>query len=701
MDNDINREINIEQVEFGINVDNIEYSIEINPRDTFAIELNEQGPQGATGPQGPQGEKGDKGETGDIGPIGPEGPKGDKGDAGEKGDAGDAATITVGSTTTGLPGTNAIVINSGTSSAAILDFTIPRGDKGEQGIQGPQGIQGEIGPQGPRGEQGIQGVQGPKGDTGETGPEGPTGPQGIQGLQGIPGEAATIEVGTVTTGAQGTNVIIVNSGTSKDAVFDFTIPRGNTGATGPQGPIGPTGPTGNGIDNISLISTAGLQKTYRITYTDGNYYDYIVTDGAAGATTWGGISGTLSNQTDLQDALDDKQDVITDLTTIRNGAGLGATALQPNDNITELTNNAGYITSSDLPTIDQTYDSTSVNPQSGIAIAGAKFIQNTATDSSSIGIGVNTESYITGVNSICIGAGAKEKGDGYNTIVGSDAIADTLTSNIVCIGSHSKAGYYSTNSTALGFGAIIDDNVDDSIQIGKGTNSTSHTLYIGFWNNRNPVNYQLLDGTTGLIPDGRISTNIARTSDIPAAQVNSDWNANSGVAEILNKPSLSTVATSGDYSDLINTPTIDQTFDKTSANAQSGVSILGLLEAIYPVGALYISTTSTCPLASLFGTWTLVAQDKALWTGDGTNADTTIAAGLPNITGGISAVLYGSSESHWGALSNNSTGKVGSAGSSNSSRGLNFTASSSNSIYGNSSTVQPPAYVVNVWKRTA
>lgn len=41
---------------------------------------------------------------------------------------------------------------------------------------------------------------------------------------------------------------------------------------------------------------------------------------------------------------------------------------------------------------------------------------------------------------------------------------------------------------------------------------------------------------------------------IPAAQVNSDWNANSGVAQILNKPSLATVATSGSYNDLIDKP---------------------------------------------------------------------------------------------------------------------------------------------------
>lgn len=43
---------------------------------------------------------------------------------------------------------------------------------------------------------------------------------------------------------------------------------------------------------------------------------------------------------------------------------------------------------------------------------------------------------------------------------------------------------------------------------------------------------------------------------IPAAQVNSDWDAVSGVAQILNKPSLATVATSGAYSDLDGTPTI-------------------------------------------------------------------------------------------------------------------------------------------------
>lgn len=52
---------------------------------------------------------------------------------------------------------------------------------------------------------------------------------------------------------------------------------------------------------------------------------------------------------------------------------------------------------------------------------------------------------------------------------------------------------------------------------------------------------------------------LTNTPTIPPAQVNSDWNASSGVAEILNKPALATVATSGDYNDLINLPALPPT----------------------------------------------------------------------------------------------------------------------------------------------
>lgn len=88
---------------------------------------------------------------------------------GDKGDPGNAATVDVGTTTTGNPGTDASVINSGTTSAAIFDFTIPRGDVGATGPQGLQGIQGIKGDKGDQGDQGIQGIQGVKGDKGDPG----------------------------------------------------------------------------------------------------------------------------------------------------------------------------------------------------------------------------------------------------------------------------------------------------------------------------------------------------------------------------------------------------------------------------------------------------------------------------------------------------------------------------------------------------
>lgn len=56
-----------------------------------------------------------------------------KGAKGDTGATGTAATITIGSVTTGEPGTNASVSNSGTSTNAILNFMIPRGNPGSGG----------------------------------------------------------------------------------------------------------------------------------------------------------------------------------------------------------------------------------------------------------------------------------------------------------------------------------------------------------------------------------------------------------------------------------------------------------------------------------------------------------------------------------------------------------------------------------------
>lgn len=84
----------------------------------------------------------------------------------------------------------------------------------------------------------------PRGEKGEPGKDGAPGKDGLDG-QGI---AATIEVGTVTTGAAGTNASVTNVGTEQRAVLNFVIPRGDTGASGAEGSAGV------GFDDADFIS---------------------------------------------------------------------------------------------------------------------------------------------------------------------------------------------------------------------------------------------------------------------------------------------------------------------------------------------------------------------------------------------------------------------------------------------------------------
>ena len=106
-------------------------------------DTGETGPQGPQGDVGPQGPKGATGATGATGPQGKQGPQGLQGIQGVKGDTGPkgatgatgpqgpAGTVAVGSVTSASYGTKPKVTNSGTSTAAVLDFVIPQGAPGE------------------------------------------------------------------------------------------------------------------------------------------------------------------------------------------------------------------------------------------------------------------------------------------------------------------------------------------------------------------------------------------------------------------------------------------------------------------------------------------------------------------------------------------------------------------------------------------
>lgn len=166
------------------------------------------------GAGGLKGDKGDRGEQGPMGPQGPQGPKGDKGETGEQG---------------------------------------PKGDKGATGPTGPQGPRGL---QGEKGDKGNTGATGPQGPAGATGPQGPKGDTGATGATGPAGQAATIAVGTVTTGQPGTSATVTNSGTSSAAVFDFTIPQGEKGDAGAITTVQTTGTSQT--DVMSQVATSQM-----------------------------------------------------------------------------------------------------------------------------------------------------------------------------------------------------------------------------------------------------------------------------------------------------------------------------------------------------------------------------------------------------------------------------------------------------------
>ena len=216
---------------------------------------------------------------------------------------GQNATIQIGSVETLPAGSQAYVNNVGTETHAILNFGLVTGNTGESGSDGSDGSDGT---------------------------------------------AATIQVGTVTTGLPNTNASVTNVGTENAAILDFTIPQGIQGLQGIQGVAGVDGIsprayveqiTGDArvvIEDSETTTTADIMDGADGTDgTDGFSPIATVTPTASGATisitdSQGTTTANLTNGTDGTDGF-------SPIATVTQNTGSATISIQDSQGTTTAT----------------------------------------------------------------------------------------------------------------------------------------------------------------------------------------------------------------------------------------------------------------------------------------------------------------------------------------------------------------------------
>jgi hypothetical protein len=164
-----------------------------------------------------------------------------------RGPEGLAATVTVGTVTAGTAGGTPTVTNSGSSSAAVLNFSL---------------IPGNTGP------------------TGATGATGSTGPQGNTG---------TFAIGTTTSVTNSGTASVTNVGSSTAGTFDFVLRDGPTGPTGPQGPTATLA-----VGAVSSVTNSGTASVTNVGSSSAGTFDFVLRDGPTGPQGATGTAATIT-----------------------------------------------------------------------------------------------------------------------------------------------------------------------------------------------------------------------------------------------------------------------------------------------------------------------------------------------------------------------------------------------------------------------
>ena len=545
---------------------------DVNGPHTFTILNGTQGPAGTNGTNGQDGVSPtvttattaigtDVTITDANGPHtftilnGAQGPAGTNGTNGQDGQPGVSPTVTATATATGTDVTITDVNGPHT-------FTILNGAQGPAGTNGTNGTNGNDGfspvvttvSAGDSTTVTITDATGPHTfvlHNGAEGAQGPIGPAGSSGSNGNDGRG----IASITGPESNANVDTYTIHYTDNTTSTFTVTNGLDGTAAAAGV---------GIQSIAKTGTNGLEDTYTITYTNGTTTNFVVTNGAPGTNGTNGTDGRgiQSITGPVSSGLNDTYTITyTDGTTstfvVTNGAagtnGTNGTNGTDGRGIQSIT---GPVSSglNDTYTINYTDGTTSTFTVTNGAAGpiGPTGLTGAAGNGIQSIAKTNTVGLVD-TYTITYTDGTTSTYEVTNGAPGADGVSPTVTataagSNILITVVDGSGSHTYTIPTTSG----------EVTQLPADWNATSGVTQIL----NKPTNVSAFNNDAGYIT----------LSEVPVQQ-NADWNATSGVAQILNKPNLAPVATSGQYSDLTGTPTLPTVNDATITIQKNGADV--------------------------------------------------------------------------------------------------------------------------------
>ena len=367
-----------------------------------------------------------------------------------------------------------------------------------------------------------------------------------------------------TIGLTGNGISSVFRSNTSGLVDTYTISFTNGSYTtfevtnGAEGPTGQTGATGNGITGISKTGSSGLVDTYTIYYTNGTTSSFAVTNGQNGANGQNGQDG--QDGVSITGVEKTSTSGLVDTYTISYSDGDSSTF--------DVTNGANGADGTD-----------GADGADGVSITG---VAKTGTAGL---VDTYTISYSNGNSSTFTVTNGQDGTDGdpgiymctFGTTTYADIDAALAAGRLPIVGYQGVYVPYQFTDTDLTdyhyqrFGAWLDEVY---IQIGCCNNTSWGTNGWDLLGTPIQITATVDSSSTG----SEIPTALAVYNALPAAQVNADWNASGTVAEILNKPTIPAAQVNSDWNaasgvaQILNKPAIPDAQVNADWNASGTVA---------------------------------------------------------------------------------------------------------------------------------